>query len=936
MTSPGIPPTIHLRFIRGTEADISAAAAASQFDTGEPIWATDTRRLYVASAANSITLIGPATALPLTEYWHLPSNNIATGNNIFEGISTFRGDAIFNVTITGTGTVARWPTVNASSSSSSALLPESDSSNRLATTEWVKRYFSLGSLPSRVAIRDQVNVFTENNTFTSNVIFNDPIAINEGGTFRGVNDFTLGTVTVPTQPINGPYDGKAASTQFVRDYIQQFGTGVGSGYAKLAESNVFSGATTHDFSNTSGLLAPIPSSSWSSVEGGDERVATLGWIKSNLPIGPNLLGTNNTWSGSNTWQGDSIFNRVPIVSQALSPLDNSNKVPTTSWVRNLINTQLGMGNGPVVSKSPASADSIEWTSGTVLIGGENFNVSAGSYRYTGPASQFYVVAVRGTGTNTVVDANRTVLPTSLDEALMATVTVVDNGPSAFPRYEVAGVTNATTNFGEYARRNEDNTFTKKNTFRDELTIQVTPGTVLNGASFRRSGIDLYSSQITANGQFIISGGKGTGNYTISGADESNKTLATTEWVSGKLTEANSFFTLDGQGNLVPKPNVKGLLNMVSKGVLAPHPPSLTTSDNSVATTKWVQDLILGRPNTPQVSKGPGLTIVWTAGTVKIPDALQCRNQGGDLPPQQGDDDDHDHHHHHHHYHYHHDDDDGHDHFHHHDDDHHHDHHDDHHHHHDDHHHHHHHDDDEDNTPNCIDREYCQVPASSVPMPVTEGMRYVYVRYADCAVVVSPTRPDENYEGFVIAELSVTNNNVIVTLRSTGGWAPLASPAFVGRPTGPEPPANVCDDQLATTGWVCDRLYDLLHKPCDGLGLPRVYRVGNTFQVNITSGRVPKPQGLGGGYCEVSTLPSPVSVVIGQTEYHWVRYRDCRFVVSSSKPNQDTEGFLLATSVTTTTDVIITLVAQAVQHTAFTKNYVVGYGGNLVYIGPEEC
>ena len=922
MTSPGIPPTIHLRFIRGTEADIAAAAAASQFDTGEPIWATDTRRLYVATAANSVSLIGPATALPLTEYFHLPSNNISTGNNIFEGISTFRGDTIFNVTITGAGTVARWPSVNASGSSSSALLPETDSSNRLATTEWVRRYFALGNLPDRVAIRDRVNVFTENNTFTSNVIFNDPIAINEGGTFRGVNDFTLGTIIVPTQPINGPYDGKAASTQFVRDYIQQFGSGVGSGYAKLAESNTFSGATTHDFSNTSSLLAPIPSTSWSSVESGDERVATLGWIKSNLPIGPNLLNTNNTWAGSNTWQGDSIFNRVPIVSQALSPLDNSNKVPTTSWVRNLINTQLGMGNGPVVSKSPASADSIEWTSGTVLIAGENFNVDAGSYRYTGPAGSFYVVAVRGTGSNTVVDAHRTALPTSQDETLIATVTVVDNGPSSFPRYEVAGVTNATTNFGEYARRNEDNTFTKKNTFRDEVTIQVTPGSVLNGASFRRSGIDLNSSQVNVNGNLIVNGGKATGNYQIVGADENNRTLATTEWVSSKLTEANSFFRLDNQ-NLLPKNNFTGVLDMRTRGVLAPHPPSLTTSDNSVATTKWVQDLILGRPNTPQVSKGPGLTIIWTAGTVKIPDALLCSKQGVNEPPPHCDDgNDHDHHHHYHH------------------------------------HYHHHEDDDSchiepscsppppppscdpapacDDTPDCVDHEYCQVPASTIPMPVTEGMRYVYVRYADCAVVVSPTRPDENYEGFVIAELSVSCNNVIVTLRSTGGWAPLASPAFVGRPTGPEPPANVCDDQLATTGWVCDRLYDILHKPCDGLGLPRVYRVGNTFQVNITAGRVPKPQGLGGGYCEVNTLPSPVSVVIGQTEYHWIRYRDCRFVVSTSRPNQDTEGFLLATSVTTSSDVIITLVAQAVQHTAFTKNYVVGYGGNLIYIGPEEC
>lgn len=904
--TPGIPPTIHLRFIRGTEADIAAAAAASQFDTGEPIWATDTRRLYVASAPNTISMIGPATALPLTEYFHLPSNNIAVGNNIFEGTSSFKGDVSLAVTVTGNGTVSRWPVITPSSSSSSALLSTTDSSNKLVTTEWVKRYLTSGDLPERIAIKDRVNIFTEDNTFTSNVTFSDPIAVNDGGGYRGVNDFTNGQILVPLQSVTGPFDSKAASTQFVRDYVQQvaFGTGM---YAKLASSNTYSGSIINDFSATSSLLGPSISTSWSEIGPDDSRVPTLSWLKANIPVGPNLLSTNNTWTGSNSWVGDALFAKSPAISQALPLTDNSNKVPTTSWVRNLVNTQMGMGNGPVVSKSPASADSIEWTSGTVIIGGSSYSVSPGSYKYMGPDGTFYVVAVRGSGTAVTVESNRTVVPTSPDETLLATVSVIDKGLGSFPRYEVAGVSNATTNFTEYARRNEDNTFTKKNTFLDEVNIQLSPGNVPNGATFGRTAIDFYSQQINAHGLFSIDG-KGVGNYLIGPGDSNNKTLATTEWVTSKLGDAASYFTINSSGNVVFKSNVTGCLDLTNSCIYAPHPSSLTASDNRVPTTKWVQDLISGRPSTPVVSAGPGLSIVWTGGVVEIPDTMLCSKRGA---PASGDaHDDHDDHHHHHHHYYH-----------------------DHHHHHYDHDHH-----DEaggSSLPPCLNYETCNVPASVSPMPVTPGMRYVYVRYSDCAVVVSFNKPDENYEGQIIAELSV-GSTVNVTPRLMGGWAPLNSPAFVGSPTAPKPPDDVCDDRLATTGWVCDRLHDLLHKPCSGMNLPRVYRVGTSFQVNITSGQVPKPQSMGGGYCEVSTLSSPVSVVIGQTEYHWVRYRDCRFVVSSSVPDPETEGYLLATSRTTSSEVLITLVSQAVQHTAFTKNYVVGFGGNLIYVGPEEC
>lgn len=881
--SPGIATTIHLRFIRGTEADITAAAAASQFDVGEPVWATDTNRLYIASTPSSVVPIGPASNLPLTDYLNLKTNNIAIGNNTFEGVTSLRGETTFGVTVSSTGMVTRWPSVLPTSTASTSILPASDSSTRLATTEWVGRYIATANLPPRIAIRDQLNTFTETNTFQAQTIFNDPIAINEGGSYKGVNDFSAGTINVPTQSVNGPFDGKAASTLFVRDFVQAQVLG---GYARLAQSNTFSGVTTHDFSATASLLGPTPQTSWSAVTGDDKRVATIGWIKANLPSGPNLLSTNNTWSGANTWAGDSIFNQPPVISQALSPTENSNRVPTTSWVRNLISTQMGQGNGPVVSKSPASADAIEWTTGSVLVGGTMRSIPAGSYRYLGPAGTFYVVAVQGASSVTV-EANRTAVPSESNETLLATVTVVDKGLGSNPRYEVAGVTNATTNFSEYARRYENNTFTHTNTFTGEVNILLSPGGVMNGATFRRNAIGIHSSSIGLYGNVTISNGVAKGEYPIAPNDNST-ILATTAWVNSRLGDASSYFTQDSNGNLVLKPGLPGSIDLRPKPVYAAHPPAPTTSDNQLATTKWVQELLSGTSSSPLIGQGPGLSIVWTSGTVMLPPGVQCSGPncylytpGSQETPE-----------------------------------------------------------DEDcpftvTPPPSQSGYYCQINCSKCPMPITPDTKYVFVRFTDCAMVASSVAPTGD-QGIVIADIRVEGDVVICTPRSTTGWATINSPNFSGRPTAPMPPLDVCDDQIATTEWVCNKVEDALHKPCEGMNLPRVYQVDNTFQVNITSGQVPKPIGLGGGSISVSPLNAPVSVVIGQTEFHWIRYRDGKFVVSSQRPNQDTEGYLLATSRTTSNEVQITMVPEAVQQTALTLNYVVGFGGNLIYVGPVEC
>ena len=412
-------------------------------------------------------------------------------------------------------------------------------------------------------------------------------------TFTQANDFT-GTVTVPTVAAAGPYDGKAASTLFVQQYITQLG-GV---WAKLNGNNVFT-AGTHDFTATAGLRAPTPAGTWATATTTDVNVPTIGWLKANLPTGASLLTTNNVWQGSNS------YSQVPTIGPAIPAADNSNKVPTTSWVQQSIAQAVAsaISSGvPVLSKSLLSPSTLDWTAGSVVINGSSVIVTAGSYTYTAPGT--YYVKVNATG---VVSPNSTTPALAAGEYLMGTVGVVAVGSGV----EISTVVNTPAPIN-YAVRNAANTFTQANTFSSDVAIRPAGLVVAGGLpAFTASNVGLEFNSIPR------------GNYGLVGINENNKSLATTEWVTSKLAGAGGgFFEQATNGDIRLKASVTGCLDLTADCLKAPH-PAANDNSNLVPTTAWVQAYVSGIPIAPQLSPGTGLNINYTSGLVKTPVSSPC-------------------------------------------------------------------------------------------------------------------------------------------------------------------------------------------------------------------------------------------------------------------------------------------------------------------------
>lgn len=797
MPSPGTPPVIHLRFLKGTEAEIFAAAAASTFDEGEPIYATDTQRLFVATGPNNVVPIGPSTALSLSQYFHLPSNNVSTGDNLFEGASRFHGQTSFGTLITSTGSVEKWPNITSLSGSTTTILPLTDNSTRLATTEWVKQVLNDMDMviPEGVAWRTQPNTFTHDNIFNLS----------------------------PLVPTPTPTDSstKAANTQWVRNYVDSREM---TGVAYVNRDNIFTAATTHDFRAAS-LLAATSSATFPTVEVTDSRVATLGWIKREIAGIGDIRPLNNTFTGTNA------FTTSPTGPTPASG-DNSNKFATTAFVTSLFNS---MGSTPTVYLG-ATYNQINWDAGEIRVGGNPVQVAAGSLTLPTTNGTYYIAA-SNTGT-----VNYSTTPVS--DGLMATVQINNGQTSIFVPATGIDVT-------DFVLREGMNTIPATNTFTGTNTFGTTNWGDTS-ATFRGT----YSP--TQGFSF----GKAMGDYTIP-AEDSSKILATTEWVQALITNGSSSFweavTGSTTGQTLKPLSTIGEVDLTAQTVKARHPVP-DADNNEVATTKWVNDLLSERPTYPVVSyPGSGLTVIYTPGTVIPPEEAACNA--------------------------------------------------------------------------CVDGR-CVIGAGSVP--ITTATRYVWVRYSDCAVIASETAP-ATLEGKVIALVNATGTPIEVTPISSSTWAPVDNPVFTGTPQGPTPPAEACDNQLATTGWVCDKIEGFLHEPCDGVRLPYIYNVIPTgatqsLLINVTDGEIMKPDNT---RCIVRSLSEPVALVANTTEFVWIRYSDCKLVASTTHPG--TAGFVLATVQTSSSAVTnIMRAANASIETAFSKNYVVGYGGRLIYVGPVSC
>ena len=800
--TPGNATVTHLAFIKGTASEIAAVdgSPGNAWNVGEPVWDVTNNILWVARSASEVVPIGPATALPLSDYVHKINPNTITGANIFLGQTDLKGPTYLGAKLNGL-TTDYYPAISDQSGGGTLLSP-TDNSPRLATTAWVQQLIT--NLPGNVAIRTAPNTFTQ------------------------ANDFT-GTVTVPTVAATGPYDGKAASTLFVQQYVTQ----LGGAWERLNASNTFT-AGVHDFSGTTSLKGPVPTGTWSSVTTTDSQVPTIGWLKSNLPTGSNLLTSNNVWQGTNN------YSIIPTIGPAVPSGDNSNKVPTTSWVQMTVAQAVASAissGAPVLSKSLVDPSTLDWTSGTVIIGGLSVVVASGSYNYVSPGT--YYVKVNSAS---VVNPTSTTSALAANEYLMGTVAVMQVGPDV----EISTVVNTPAPMN-YAIRNASNTFSQANTFTSDVNIKpaglATP-----------SGLSAFTATNTGIDFNVIP----KGNYTLTGINENNKSLATTEWVTSKLAGAGGgFFEQTSAGDVKLKSNVTGCLDLTTSCLKASHPPTNDNS-NTVPTTAWVQAYVSGIPIAPQLSPGTGLNINYTSGMVKTPSSSPCSGS------------------------------------------------------------------------RCTNGE-CNVPSGSIPINPTT--KYVYLRYADCAMLASDTALPANQYHF-LGDVSVTGANpnwvVIVNNAPTGNWAPINSPNFVGTPTAPNPMPGDDDNSLATTSWVNDAVEAFVCPPPPS-NRPKVVDAGG-LNINVTAGEIISP-GASVPDCQVSPLPSPIAVNGGQTEYIWVRYSDCKIVASTFMPSIQ-HGDVIGIVVSSQDDIIsITQVGAAIgsMSTCLTAHYAVGFGGHLVYI-----
>ena len=799
--TPGNATVTHLAFIKGTAAEIASVNGqpGNAWNVGEPVWDVTNNMLWVAKSANEVVPIGPATQLPLTDYVHKINPNTITGANVFQGQTDLKGPTYLGAKLNGL-TTDYFPSIT-DQSGGGVLLPTTDNSQRLATTAWVQTLIT--NLPGNVAMRNAPNTFTQANEFT-------------------------GTVTVPTVAATGPYDGKAASTLFVQQYVTQLG-----GWAKLNASNTFT-AGTHDFTATTALKGPNPISTWATATTTDASVPTIGWLKANLPTGGSLLTTNNVWTGTNNYA------QIPTITPAVPVGDNSNKVPTTSWVQQSIAKAVAsaISSGvPVLSKSLTDPSTVEWTAGSVIINGASVPVLAGSYNYVTPG--VYYVKTDNTGT---VAANSTTPTVAAGEYLMGTVTVVAVGNDV----EISTVVNTPAPIN-YAIRNAENTFTRNNTFTGDVSISPVGITTTNGSPLFKVSVAGIDFNIIPNG-----------NYTLSGINENNKSLATTEWVTSKLANAGGgFFEQEADGDIRLKSTVTGCLDLTASCLKTKH-PAASDNSNMAATTAWVQAYVSGIPIAPQLSPGMGLNVNYSSGLVKTPATSPCSGT------------------------------------------------------------------------RCVNGE-CNIPAGSLPINPTT--RYIYVRYADCAMIASDSSLPANQYHF-LGDVTVTgaSPNWVVTIVNapTGNWAPINSPNFVGNPTAPHPLPGDDDNSIPTTAWVNDAVEAFVCPPPPS-NRPKVVDAGG-LTINVTSGEISSP-GSTVPDCLVVPLANPVAVNGGQTEYVWIRYIDCKVVVSTFMPKRE-HGDVIGIVVSSTEDIIsITQVGAAAGSisTCLTGHYGVGFGGYLVYI-----
>jgi hypothetical protein len=230
---------------------------------------------------------------------------------------------------------------------------------RVATTEWVSTLLGSSPTPPVVLAASGLNITYSSGTLV-NPLTNAPIYI-------------TGTST--------PLAVGASSIEYI--------------WVRYLDSAVVASGNTPN--NNLGILLATVTTNATSVVTITPNTNAVGWAPINSP----------SFSG--------------VVTVPTPPLgDNSTKVPTTSWVRSIVQSTLVGSNFPTLSITN-TGNAVQWSNGTVTVTGIQYEVISGQYTFTtNTTGVMSVYAVVVGGTTTVVVSS--VVPTS-PNALLGTVSV---------------------------------------------------------------------------------------------------------------------------------------------------------------------------------------------------------------------------------------------------------------------------------------------------------------------------------------------------------------------------------------------------------------------------------------------------------------------------------------------------------------------------------
>lgn len=215
--------------------------------------------------------------------------------------------------------------------------PANGSTNEVATTQWVNEVLGITPAPPTVMDAGGLNI-----TYSSGVV---------------VNPMTTTPIYITgiTQPV--AVGDSSMEYVWVR-YLDE---------AVIASSMVPS--------NNQGYLLATVSTNASSVVSINHNTNKVGWAPINSP----------------SFTGSVTVPTPPIT-------DSTNKVPTTSWVRSVLQSTLAGTDFPTISIT-AAGNGVQWSKGTINIGGVTYEVIGGQYTFGNDTSgmmKVYAVPVVGT------------------------------------------------------------------------------------------------------------------------------------------------------------------------------------------------------------------------------------------------------------------------------------------------------------------------------------------------------------------------------------------------------------------------------------------------------------------------------------------------------------------------------------------------------------